>query len=96
MVFLGILLDGENKCLLVPEEKLLKAQKWLKLLIHKRMAAVNELEKLTGLWNFLNKALVPGQAFTRRMYAKVTGVKYHTWGTRWRKGIPTGSNHITM
>ena len=36
----------------------------------KRKATVDELQKLSGFLNFLNKAIVPGRAFTRRMYAK--------------------------
>ena len=35
------------------------------------MATIKEVQKLTGLLNFLNRAIVPGRVFTRRMYAKI-------------------------
>ena len=34
---------------------------------------VIKLQKLTGHLNFINRAIVPGRAFTRRMYAKFSG-----------------------
>ena len=37
----------------------------------KRKATVHEIQQLAGFLNFLNKAIIPGRAFTRRMYAKV-------------------------
>ena len=56
----------------VPEEKKIKALNNLEKMIAKRTATVDEMEKLAGLLNFLSKAIVPGRAFTRRMYAKFT------------------------
>ena len=70
MVFLGILLDGRNFLLTVPEEKRTKATSWLAKFIDSKKATVKELEKLAGLLNFLSRAIVPGTAFTRRMYTK--------------------------
>ena len=70
MVFLGILLHGEGGYLVVPEEKQIKAIDQLSLLISKRKVKVLQIQQLTGLLNFLNCAIVPGRAFTRRMYAK--------------------------
>ena len=70
VVFLGILLDGNNKVLCVPEEKRVRAIKMLKIMLDKRKATVKEMERLSGYLNFLNKAIHPGRAFTRRMYAK--------------------------
>ena len=74
VVFLGILLDGQRHVLAVPEEKRIKALASLQELIDKKSAIVKDLEKLTGLLNFLNKAITPGRAFTRRMYAKFATV----------------------
>ena len=70
IVFLGILLDGSRFMLAVPEEKRLKAINWLDRMIDSQKSTVKEMERLTGLLNFLSKAVVPGRAFTRRMYAK--------------------------
>ena len=69
-VFLGILIDGVNKILCVPEEKWDRAVNMLKFFIHKKKATVKEMEKLAGYLNFLNKTIHPGRVFTRRMYAK--------------------------
>ena len=70
MVFLGILLDGENHVLSIPEEKRIKAIKLLNLFIGRRKATVKELQKLSGYLNFLTRVIFPGRTFTRRMYAK--------------------------
>ena len=46
----------------------------LDYLLWKKKATVSELEWLAGFLNFLNKAVVPGRTFTRRMYAKFSNV----------------------
>ena len=46
----------------------------LDYLLGKRKATVGELERLAGFLNFLNKAVVLGRTFTRRMYAKFLNV----------------------
>ena len=73
VIFLGILLHGKYHLLVVPEEKSLKALHSIQNLLARRSARVKDLEQVTGLLNFLNKAEVPGRAFTRRMYSKFTG-----------------------
>ena len=78
MTFLGILLDGRNHCLCIPEDKRVKALNQIKWVISKRKIALKAIQRLTGLLNFLNKALVPGRAFTHRIYAKLT--LEDTWG----------------
>ena len=69
MIFLGILLDGASHRLCVPIEKRDKALNMLFWVLEKKSATVRELQSLSGFLNFLNKAIVPGRAFTRRMYA---------------------------
>ena len=71
MVFLGILLDGEHHLLALPIEKINKAVTLLKIFLQKKKATVKDIQSLAGLLNFLHKAIYPGHAFTRRMYAKV-------------------------
>ena len=71
MIFLGALLDRQRRCLAIPQDKVIKAKNQLHLIVSKRKAQVKELQSLTGLLNFLNRALVPGRAFTRRMYLKI-------------------------
>ena len=70
LVFLGILLDGEFMLIAVPEEKHQKAIYLLNRMQSKKKATIRDLQVLCGYLNFLNKAIYPGRAFTRRMYAK--------------------------
>ena len=73
MTFLGILLDGENHLLCVPEDKRQKALTLLKWTIDRKKLTVKQLQSLTGTLNFLCKAILPGRTFVRRMYAKLEG-----------------------
>ena len=79
IVFLGILLNGNNLSLSIPLEKCDKAIQLLNLMISKRKATVKELQSLCGYLNFLCKAIFPGRPFVRRMYAKY-GIIDKTWG----------------
>ena len=73
IVFLGVLLDGITLSLAIPEEKRLAALTMVRRFKSAKKATVKELQRLSGHLNFLNKAIVPGRVFTRRMYAKFTG-----------------------
>ena len=70
IVFLGILLDGINFRLSIPLDKREKSLKMINQLLDKKKATVKQIQQLTGYLNFLAKAIHPGRAFTRRMYAK--------------------------
>ena len=72
-VFLGILLDGQNYLLALPDEKIAKAKMWLEVTLDHKKIKVKDVQKLMGLLNFLNKAIVLRRAFTRCMYAKISG-----------------------
>ena len=61
---LGVNFNGRLKVLMIPEEKRNKALNWLKYSLNKKKATVKELEQLTGLLNFLGRAIIPGRAFT--------------------------------
>ena len=74
IVFLGVLMDGTHMTLAVPIEKCNQAMAWLKLMLDSKKAAVKQLQTLCSFLNFLSKAIFPGQAFTRRMYAKFSMV----------------------
>ena len=71
VVFLGVLLDGRFAILIIPEEKRLKAENAVQCVVGKRKVTIKQIQCLTGLLNFLNKCIVPGRVFTRRMYAKL-------------------------
>ena len=70
LTFLGILIDGLNKCISVPESKREQALCSLNQFILRKKATVRELQSLAGTLNFLCKAIPPGRVFTKRMYAK--------------------------
>ena len=70
VVFLGILLDGHRHVLVVPNDKRLKALHLVQKYGEARKATVRQLQSLAGMLNFLNRAVVPGRIFMRRMYAK--------------------------
>ena len=76
MVFLGMLLDGRSQTLSIPVDKRLEALNMVHLFQDKCKAKVKNLQKLTGHLNFINRAVVPGRVFTRRMYAKFSGSKF--------------------
>ena len=71
VVFLGMLLDGVNHCLVIPEEKRVKALNIVQWVLDQRKITIKMVQRLTGILNFLNKAIVPGRAFTQRMYSKL-------------------------
>ena len=71
VVFLGILIDGKSKHLAIPVEKVGKALDQLNWAIDKKKVTIKFIQRLTGILNFLNKAIVPGRAFTRGMYQKL-------------------------
>ena len=71
IVFLGILLNGKMLMLSIPNEKRLKAITLLIEILSKKSATIKDIQKLTGTLNFLNKAIIPGRAFTRGMYQKL-------------------------
>ena len=80
MVFLGVLMDGKNFLLALPEEKCKKAMNLLQWFISKKCATIKQLQKLTGTLNFLMKAIFVGRVFTRRMYAKYANIKSRSTG----------------
>ena len=73
LIFLGILLNTEFFVLCLPEDKVRNTLAMIRDILAKRKIMVKGVQRLTGTLNFLSKALVPGRAFTRKMYAKLTG-----------------------
>ena len=71
IVLLGTLLNGHRHCLCIPNEKRVKVMNKLATIKDKKSATIKELQQLMGLLNFLNRAIVSGRVFTRRMYAKL-------------------------
>ena len=71
IIFLGILIDGHNLLLSIPEDKKVKAINLINMAINQRKVTIKLVQKLTGTLNFLHRAIVPGRIFTRGMYAKL-------------------------
>ena len=74
IVFLGILIDTISQTISIPIKKCEKALNQLNYVINARTVTVLELQQLTGLLNFISRAVVPGTAFTRRMYVKYANI----------------------
>ena len=74
LIFLGLLLNTKTQTISIPKEKLDKAKTMIRRFIdpQKRKATVNDIQKLCGFLNFLCRAVVPGRAFTRRIYTLVS------------------------
>ena len=70
-----ILLNGVSFTLALPDDKLSKAVAWIQEILSKKKTTLKNLEQLVGLLNFFNRAIVPGRAFTRRIYSKFSSLQ---------------------
>ena len=68
--FLGVLLNGCSLTIAVPEEKVNKALQQLRRVTQHKKVTIKALQQLAGTLNFINRGIVPGRTFTRRIYAK--------------------------
>ena len=64
IVFLGMLLDTVSQTISIPIDKRDKALEQLNKIIHSKEVPVLQLQRLTGLLNFISRAIVPGWAFS--------------------------------
>ena len=58
--FLGMLLKGKRYLVSIPVEKQNKALDLINKVVDKRTVMIRFIQKLTGLLNFINRAVVPG------------------------------------
>ena len=74
VIFLGLLIDGKCRLICIPQEKISRALELIQGLLNKKSwkATVKQIQQLCGYLNFLCKNILPGRAFTRRLYA-ITG-----------------------
>ena len=92
IVFLGLILDTVNQVIRIPQDKIDRAISMILYCTSKKKIKLRDLQKLCGFLNFLCKAIVPGRAFTRRIYAhgnKLTKKDHHlkvTKGSKIRLG----------
>ena len=66
-----MLLNGHAYIVSVLHDKVTKALILLQWAISKKKVTIKFIQQLTGTLNFLKRAIVPGRAFTRGMYAKL-------------------------
>ena len=77
IVFLGMLLNTITQTISVLIDKKNKALRQLMEVIEAKKVQVIQLQRLTGLINFISRAIVSGRASMRRIYAKYAGMKQH-------------------
>ena len=77
MTFLGLLIDTVNQCVCIPVEKIAKAVNLITEVLGKKSGklTLNQLQKICGFLNFLGRCVIPGRAFTRRLYAYTSNDK---------------------
>ena len=70
LTFLGLLIDTINQWVCVPVEKIRKARELINGTLSKksRKITLNQLQKICGFLNFLGRCIIPGRAFTSRLY----------------------------
>ena len=75
MTFLGFLINSVTQSVSIPQEKITKARNMILYILNKKQPGkqlkvkVFELQRICGFLNFIGRAIVPGRAFTRRMYS---------------------------
>ena len=69
-----MLLNTVTRTISIPVEKNNKALRQLMDVLNAKKVMVLQLQRLTGLLNFILRAIAPGRAFTRSMYAKYANV----------------------
>ena len=81
IIFLGLMIDTVRQVVCIPAEKIMRAVNMLQFVLSKmekpkgkRKITVLQLQKICGFLNFLNRAVVPGRAFTRRLYGHLSNV----------------------
>ena len=70
------MIDTELQMVFIPIDKVQRAIELINHILNKKnnKTRLKTLQKLTGFLNFLCKSIVPGRAFTRRLYAYTKGV----------------------
>ena len=76
ITFLGLLIDTLHKLVSIPVEKITKARDLIDYCLNRKSRKITllELQRIAGYLNFLCKAVIPGRAFTRRLYYATKGL----------------------
>ena len=76
LTFLGLLINTVSQTVSLPMEKLEKTLQSIHYILNKKNKKITllELQKICGLLNFVSRCVLPGRAFTRRLYAAGKGI----------------------
>ena len=78
IIFLGFLIDSINQTISIPLDKVEKAKTIINSILSSRKITVLKLQRACRILNFLCRCIVPGRAFTRRLYTYYsTSMKPH-------------------
>ena len=75
LTFLGFLIYTLNQVVCIPDNKVSRVVNLISEIINKdsKKVTLKQLQKLCGFLNFLCRCVVPGHAFTRRLFAYTAG-----------------------
>ena len=68
ILFLGLLIDLVRQLVSIPADKVERAKTLIMDMLSSKKTTVHQLQKLAGYLNFLCRCVIPGRAFTRRIY----------------------------
>ena len=68
LTFLGLLINTIRQIVCVPQEKVIRALDLITKILSRKKITLKQLQKICGFLNFLCRAVIPGRAFTRRLY----------------------------
>ena len=83
--FLGLLIDSVRQLICIPTEKVSKLVQLIQHTLTRKKVTLKQMQVLCGQLNFVCKSIVPGRAFTRRLYfstSKVLKPHHHITLTR--------------
>ena len=69
VIFLGLLLDTINQVVCIPVEKIDKGRILINTILSQKKVTVKLIQQVCGFLNFLCRCVVPGRAFTQRLYS---------------------------
>ena len=71
IIFLGMLLNTMTQTISIPIDKRKWAMRLLSKLYHSKKTTVYKVQQITGILAHMSRGIVPGQAFTKRMYVNL-------------------------
>ena len=77
LTYLGLGINTVKMIIFIPPDKLAEAMQWFTTVIHSKKVTIRQLQCLSGLLNFLTKAIRPSRAFIRRIYNKLKNLPPH-------------------